>query len=83
MKKTTLALKVIAALCLTTRLLLAADPTPDYAADVGELRCEFRVNPLAIDAAKPGLSWKLETGNLKEEFGRRPTKSLWRVLRIC
>jgi alpha-L-rhamnosidase len=73
LKKTTLALKAIAALCLTTRLLLAADPTPDYAAEVGELRCEFRVNPLAIDAAKPGLSWKLETGNRKPERGIRQT----------
>jgi len=73
LKKTTLALKAIAALCLTTRLLLAADHTPDYAAEVGELRCEFRVNPLAIDAAKPGLSWKLETGNRKPERGIRQT----------
>ena len=32
-----------------------------HASGVGELRCEFRVNPLAIDAAKPGLSWKISS----------------------
>jgi hypothetical protein len=36
-----------------------------HAAEVADLRCEFRKDPLAIDAARPGLSWKLETGNLK------------------
>jgi alpha-L-rhamnosidase len=42
-------------------------------AQVENLRCEFRVNPLAIDATKPGLSWKLETGDLKPERGIRQT----------
>jgi alpha-L-rhamnosidase len=40
-----------------------------YAVEVQDLRCEVRINPLTIDAAKPGLSWKLETGNLKPERG--------------
>jgi len=44
-----------------------------HASEVESLRCEFRTNPLAIDAAKPGLSWKLETGNLKPERGIRQT----------
>jgi len=34
-----------------------------YAVEVQDLRCEVRINPLTIDAAKPGLSWKLETGS--------------------
>ena len=40
-----------------------------HAVEVQDLRCEVRINPLTIDAAKPGLSWKLETGNLKPERG--------------
>jgi alpha-L-rhamnosidase len=44
-----------------------------YAVEVQNLRCEFRTSPLAIDAAKPGLSWKLETGNLKLERGINQT----------
>ena len=40
-----------------------------YAVEVQDLRCEVRINPLTIDAAKPGLSWKLETGDLKPERG--------------
>jgi alpha-L-rhamnosidase len=44
-----------------------------HASEVESLRCEFRTNPLAIDAAKPGLSWKLETGNLKPERGIKQT----------
>jgi alpha-L-rhamnosidase len=41
------------------------------------LRCEYRENPLGIDAAKPRLSWiiqaKNEGGNLKPERGVRQT----------
>ena len=44
-----------------------------YAVEVQNLRCEFRTSPLAIDTAKPGLSWKLETGNLKLERGINQT----------
>ena len=44
-----------------------------YAVEVQNLRCEFRTSPLAIDTAKPGLSWKLETGNLKLERGIKQT----------
>ena len=40
-----------------------------YAVEVQDLRCEVRINPLTIDVAKPGLSWKLETGDLKPERG--------------
>lgn len=34
-----------------------------YAVEVQNLRCEFRTSPLTIDAAKPGLSWKISLGN--------------------
>jgi alpha-L-rhamnosidase len=34
-----------------------------HAADVANLRCEYRENPLGIDSGKPRLSWKLETGS--------------------
>ena len=32
-----------------------------HAAEVANLRCEYRVNPLAIDAVKPGLSWRISS----------------------
>ena len=47
--------------------------TASHAVEVDNLRCEYRVNPLGIDALKPGLSWKLETGNGKPERGIRQT----------
>ena len=47
--------------------------TASHAVEVDNLRCEYRVNPLGIDALKPGLSWKLETGNRKPERGIRQT----------
>ena len=34
---------------------LHAVPAP---AEVADLRCEYRVNPLGVDAPKPRLSWK-------------------------
>ena len=54
-------------------LLIAVAMLPGIASlsamDLTRLRCEYRDNPLGIDAAKPRLSWKLETGNLKPERG--------------
>jgi len=44
-----------------------------HAVEVQSLRCEFRTNPLAVDAAKPGLSWKLEAGGARPERGVRQT----------
>jgi len=38
-----------------------------YAVEVHDLRCEVRINPLTIDAAKPGLSWKLQVSGLKSQ----------------
>jgi alpha-L-rhamnosidase len=57
-------------LALATSLLALASL---HATEVADLRCEFRKDPLAIDAPRPGLSWKLETGDLKPERGIRQT----------
>ena len=38
-----------------------------HAADVATLRCEYRENPLGIDAEKPCLSWVIEERNQKPE----------------
>jgi alpha-L-rhamnosidase len=57
--------KTLLALAASFLLPLAAT----HAVEVQDLRCEVRINPLTIDAAKPGLSWKLETGDLKPERG--------------
>ncbi len=42
-----------------------------HATEVESLRCEFRTNPLAIDAAKPGLSWKISSDS--DERGVKQT----------
>jgi len=42
-----------------------------YAVEVQGLRCEFRTNPLTIDAAKPGLSWKISSD--RDERGVKQT----------
>ena len=48
--------------CLLGSLAIAtplnAAPTP---AEVADLRCEYRVNPLGVDAPKPRLSWKFNS----------------------
>ena len=49
----------------STFLLTAALP----AATVGELRCEYRSNPLGIDVARPRLSWIIDSN----ERGERQT----------
>ena len=33
-----------------------------HAVSVGDLRCEYRQEPLGIDVAKPRLSWQLSAG---------------------
>ena len=41
---------------------------------ISDLRCEYRVNPLGLDAVHPRLSWKLEeTGAGKEKRGLSQT----------
>ena len=53
--------------------LALAFATSLHAVEVASLRCEYLENPLGIDVAKPRLSWKLETGNLKSERGIKQT----------
>ena len=66
----------VAACLLAASALLSNIPSAQ-AADVTHLRCEYRENPLGIDATRPRLSWvveeKAEGGNLKPERGVRQT----------
>jgi alpha-L-rhamnosidase len=64
---------------LLTALLLAL-PIVLHGADAdpggrpGDLRCEYRHDPLGIDVARPGLSWKLEAaGAQQDDRGQRQT----------
>ncbi len=59
--------------CLTLTALLLTPLAALRAAEVANLRCEYLKDPLGLDAAKPRLSWKLETGNLKPERGLKQT----------
>jgi alpha-L-rhamnosidase len=45
--------------------------TATHSAEAESLRCEFRTNPLTIDAAKPGLSWKISSD--RDERGVKQT----------
>src|SRR5208282_1527033 len=44
-------------------LTLISWPAALRAAEVGELRCEYQQNPLAIDTQTPCLSWQLDSGS--------------------
>jgi hypothetical protein len=57
----------------TLAALLLAPLAVIHAVEVQNLRCEYLENPLGIDVAKPRLSWKLETRNLKPERGIKQT----------
>ena len=46
--------------------LLMASLSTLQAAKVGDLRCEYRGNPLGIDAAQPRLSWVIESNRRGE-----------------
>ncbi len=59
--------------------LLLAPLAALHAAEVRDLRCEYRTNPLGIDAEKPGLSWKIEIRNQKSEV-RGLRQSAYQVL---
>ena len=56
----------LAACLMATVAMLSCVPAAS-AADVTNLRCEYRVNPLGIDAEKPRLSWVIEEGSQKTE----------------
>ena len=52
---------------LTTLLLSPLVPlAASYAAEVRDLRCEYRTNPLGIDVGKPRLSWVIDSGHRGE-----------------
>jgi len=46
--------------------LLLALLAVGHAAEISDLRCEYRNNPLGIDVAKPRLSWLIESANRGE-----------------
>ena len=50
-----------------------------HAADVTNLRCEYRVNPLGIDVEKPRLSWIIGDGGQKTE-GRGQRQTAYQIL---
>ncbi len=55
------------------------------AANLTKLRCEYRVDPLGIDAEKPRLCWiiadlKSEIGNLKSEIPRGQKQTAYQIL---
>jgi alpha-L-rhamnosidase len=57
---------------LTLAALLLAPLAALHAAEVANLRCEYRENPLGIDAVKPRLSWVIEVrGQRSEVRGQR------------
>ena len=58
---------------LTLAAVLLMPLAATHAVEVENLRCEYLKDPLGIDVAKPRLSWKLETGDLKPERGIKQT----------
>jgi len=69
--------RVAACLMAATAMLLYI-PTA-AADDVTNLRCEYRDNPLGIDAAKPRLSWTMNAGTQKTE-ARGQKQTAYQVL---
>ena len=47
--------------------LLVAPLASLHSAEVANLRCEYRLNPLGIDVTKPRLSWVMEDGEQRPE----------------
>ena len=67
---------------LAASLIAAASmllPITSAAADLANLRCEYRDNPLGIDAAKPRLSWGIEERSQRPE-ARGQKQSAYQVL---
>ena len=52
--------------CTHIIALLLAPLAVLHAAEIRDLRCEYRDNPLGIDVAKPRLSWVIESGHRGE-----------------
>ena len=49
--------------CLMAGIGMLSCCSVALAADLVNLRCEYRDNPLGIDVAKPRLSWKIAAGD--------------------
>lgn len=83
-KNTAATTSAAAALCLRKACLMAAvamlscSPAAP-AASLTNLRCEYREDPLGIDAIKPRLSWVIEESSQKAE-SRSQMQSAYRVL---
>ena len=58
-------------------VLISAPNAPAADLEVTDLRCEYLVNPLGIDVARPRLSWRLES---TEPRARGQTQTAYRVL---
>ena len=70
---------------LALTALLLAPMASLHAAEVVNLRCEYRENPLGIDVTKPRLSWVLaapqsEISNLKSQIKRSVAQTAYQVL---
>jgi alpha-L-rhamnosidase len=62
------------AACLMAAATLLPGIQASSAANLAHLRCEYRENPLGIDAEKPRLSWAMEgRGRTTEDRGQRQT----------
>ena len=60
--------------CFIFAAMLLAPLASLHAADVANLRCEYRENPLGIDVPRPRLSWVIEDrGQKSENRGQRQT----------
>ena len=66
-----------AAVAIVFALLFARDAAAELTA--GHLRCEYRVDPLGIDAARPRLSWVVDLrrrarapDGLRDSGGQQP-----------
>jgi alpha-L-rhamnosidase len=62
------------AIILTLTAMLLAPLVSLHASEVANLRCEYRENPVGIDATRPRLSWQIEvSGQRSEDRGQKQT----------
>lgn len=78
----------VALLCLPGAIAFAAPPSAGPTS-VANLRCEYKTDPLGIDAAQPRLSWQLlsdERGIVQTAYQIRVTsdgKTIWDTGRVA
>ena len=65
--------------CLMAGIGMVSCCSVALAADLVNLRCEYRDNPLGIDVAKPRLSWKIAAGDQRAE-ARGQKQTAYQVL---